>query len=293
MEFVVVDPIEMRAWHGLVIRRDGRLLFRGPGVRAFIDDVDGFKRSCVKLPEAIVGLGLLYSVPVYEKYVCFGRVEDDKVVPYGASTLVFYVLLDLDARKTILAVPRGAVGRDHVGFVLESDVLKSDRLWISWDTMLEMDRYTIFESSRPPLRLVSGGAEEVKDETTGKVWLKFLPGLSRQMLAAVLQAVEAAKYVRYVDEKTRREIVEVLALPALVYRKLYLETRSVLEDVIEQSKRLGTEIIARYVQSQMERISDMTRIMETLGIDFKAYAEMVAKLREAKREEATASVELE
>jgi len=294
MEFVVVDPITLKAWHGVVVRRNGKLLFRGPGARAEVEDIEQLRRCCVRLPEALVRTGFFTSTPVYEKYVCFARIEDDKFIPYGGEAFTFYVLLDLDGKKTILAVPRGAVGKDHMGFVVESDVLKSENIWISWDTMLEMDRHTIFESSKPPLRLISGGAEEVKDEVTGKVWLRFAPGLPKQMLTAVLQGVEAAKYIRYIeDEKFRREILEVLALPALVYRKLYLETRAILEDVIEQSKKLGADIIARYVQSQMERISDMTRIMEALGIDFKTYAEVITKLREAKPEEGVAASSVE
>ena len=291
MEIIIVDPVSLEARHGVLLRVDGRLVVRGPGVRARADRED-LLRSCVRLESANVRVGLFSSRHLESKYVCFGRVENGRYVPVDAEGSTVYIVFDLDGRKTVLLSPREAVGRDQEVLVLESDTVKADRLWVTWDTLLEMQRYTIFSAGRrPQYRLVSGGIEERRDQVTGRVYAKFLPGVTREQLIAVLQGVEAARYMRFLPEERRKELVEVLALPSIVYRKWYIEAREILEDVIQQAKKVGAEVVARYAQAQLERIADLGRIMEALGIDFKTYVEMVTKIREEARREATAQGE--
>ncbi|HIC96933.1 MAG TPA: hypothetical protein EYP11_00850 [Aquificaceae bacterium] len=291
LEIIIVDPVSLEARHGVLLRVDGRLVVRGPGVRARADRED-LLRSCVRLESANVRVGFFAFKHLESKYVCFGRVEDGRYVPIDAEGSTVYIVFDLDGRKTVLLSPRDAVGRDQEVLVLESDTVKADRLWVTWDTLLEMQRYTIFSAGRrPQYRLVSGGIEERRDQVTGRVYAKFLPGVTREQLIAVLQGVEAARYMRFLPEERRKELVEVLALPSIVYRKWYIEAREILEDVIQQAKKVGAEVVARYAQAQLERIADLGRIMETLGIDLKTYVEMVTKIREEARREATAQGE--
>jgi len=150
--------------------------------------------------------------------------------------------------------------------------------WLSWETVQKLYEYTVsMIGTLPPARLIIGGLRERSDSATGRVYLEFLPGLTKEQLVQILEGVKALELVEHMPPEKREQLVRQLALPATLYRSLYEETRRLLYDVIEQARRLGYELIASYAEAKLEQLASLRSIAERLGLAVEAMTPVKVK----------------
>ena len=278
VKLLVIDPVRHVVRRASMIQTEVGYELHVDGRRLLVDaeQLSAMQESCVPAPPTLLDT-LLHR----EQRICFGRVDGNRYVPLLGRSTAVYIVLDLDLSRTVLVNPRELPGRDNEVIVSESTRIRVAEAWLSWETVQKLYEYTVtMIGTLPPARLVIGGLRERHDRATGRIYLDFLPGLTKEQLVQILEGVKALELIEHMPPERREQLVRQLALPATLYRSLYEETRKLLYDVIDQARRLGYELIASYAEAKLEQLASMRSIAERLGLATETLIAPVARQRQ-------------